>query len=170
MKDKKWIFIAATLIVLTLAGMGWFLLSGDRLSQGPAAVIDAMFTYPNPELLDEDSIAHIGLGVETTPEEQQKMEAANEQMKANWQKAVGRYFAPNCLDPFLNNEAYRYLANTFVLDQEISLVQAELEGKGNLYENALVTFDIDGQQAQVRVKFSLDEHGLITRVEIAERS
>ena len=49
MKKKLWI-LAATVIILLLAGGGWFWLSRNRLSEGPRAVIDAMFTCPNPEL------------------------------------------------------------------------------------------------------------------------
>ena len=99
MKKKLWI-LAATVIILLLAGGGWFFLSQDRLSQGPQVVIDAMFTCPNPELFREDAVSRVGLGVETTPEEQEKIQAANEQMQANWEKAVGRYFAPTASNRF----------------------------------------------------------------------
>ena len=161
MKKKLWI-LAAAVIVLLLAGVGWFFLSQDRLSQGPRAVIDAMFTCPNPELFREDAVARIGLGVETTPE------AANEQMQANWEQAVGRYFAPNCFKPFFKMQSTYFLGQGTLNGQKIAVKKAELEEKGFRYEKALVTYDADGQQAQARLKFSLDEDGLITQVEILE--
>ncbi|MCI8934896.1 MAG: hypothetical protein HFE80_10355 [Clostridiaceae bacterium] len=167
MKKKLWI-LAATVIILLLAGGGWFFLSQDRLSQGPQVVIDAMFTCPNPELFREDAVSRVGLGVETTPEEQEKIQAANEQMQANWEKAVGRYFAPNCFKPFFKMEATYFLGQGTLNGQKIAVEKTELEEKGFRYEKALVTYDADGQQAQARLKFSLDEDGLITQVEILE--
>lgn len=167
MKKKLWI-VGAILVVCLLAGGGWFFLSQDRLSEGPRAVIDAMFTCPNPELFHEDAVGRIGLGVETTPEEQEKIQAANEQMQAHWEQAVGRYFAPNCFQPFFKMEATYFLGQGTLNSQKITVEQAELEEKGFQYEKALVTYDADGQQAQARLKFSLDENGLITKVEILE--
>lgn len=167
MKKKQWL-IAAVLVVLVLAGGAWFLFSGDRLSEGPAAVIDAMFTCPNSELFDEGAVSSIGLGVETTPEQQEKIQAINEQMQVNWDKAVGRYFAPNCFKPFFQMDALHFLAQGTQNGQEIAVTKVQLKEAGFRYEKALVTYTVDGQQAQAELKFSLDENGLITRVEIAQ--
>ena len=166
-KQKLWIAGVAVALLL-LAGGGWFFFSRDRLSEGQMAVIDAMFTCPNPELFHEGAVEHIGLGVETTPEQREKIQAANEQLQANWEQAVGRYFAPNSFKPFLNMEAYHFLATGTIRNQTITMKQAELEETGFRYEKALVTYEVDGQQGQARIKFSLDENDLITFVEVEE--
>lgn len=171
MKKKQWL-IGAVLVVLVLVGGAWFLLSdsGEQVSPGPAAVIQAVFTCPNPELFNMEAVASIGEGVTVTEEDKARIEAASEQVKENWKQTVGEYFAPACWEPFLMGQANQFLLPAALMGQTVAIEKVELIEKGHLYENALVTISRDGEKSQFLVKFSLDETGLITRVELTEQT
>lgn len=144
--------------------------SGEQVSPGPAAVIQAAFVCPNDRLFNMEAITPMGEGVDLTEEDKARIEAASEQVKENWKEDVGEYFAPDCWEPFFMGQANRFLMPAALMGQTIEIKEIELEEKGSLYENVLVTISRDGQQSQVLTKFSLDETGLITRVEFVEKS
>lgn len=140
----------------------------DSPAKGPQAVAEAMFNAPNEQLCSADNVSVIGLEVETTPEQREKAQEASEQMMENWESALGEYFAPNCLKPAMDNDViYRHLAQCAQDGQQSKVDSVELEEEGDLYQNLLVHYILDGQQKEALVKFSLDKDGLITRV-IAE--
>ena len=169
MKKKQWA-IVAVLTVLALAGGGWFLFSGsaERVSPGPTGVFQAAFLFTNDRLFNMEAITPIGQGVELTEEDKARIETASEQVKENWKEDVGEYFAPACWESFIMGPANQFLMSAALMGQTVEIKKIELVEKGSLYENVLVTISRGGQQSQVLTKFSLDEEGLITRVEFIQ--
>lgn len=170
MKKKQWIIAATGLVALALAGGGWLLVSGsgEQVSPGPAAVIQAAFVCPNDRLFNMEAITPMGEGVVLTEEDKARIETASEQVKENWKEDVGEYFAPACWESFIMGPANQFLMSAALMGQTVEIKKIELVEKGSLYENVLVTISRGGQQSQVLTKFSLDEEGLITRVEFIQ--
>ncbi len=163
MKRKIVALLAALLcgaLCLGLAACG-----KEGPAEGPQAVAEAIFHAPNEELFSLDAASSIGLGVEQKPEEQKKAEEANQQMMANWESSLGKYFAPNCLKPAIASDGIlQFLAQCAMNGQKSTVNSVELSEEGELYQNLMVHYTLDGEEKEALVKFSLDKDGLITRV------
>lgn len=134
-------------------------------------VIEVMCTYPDTRYFDPGAITYIGEGVVTTPEEKEKIKAANEKIRQNWEDAVGSYFAPNCFDPCYGMGLTAYLGSAYGKEQtstsvkDITLISQE--EKAQTFAVAIV---VDGVEKQSSIRFCNDENSLFTFVEIQEMS
>ena len=138
--------------------------SKDSPAEGPQAVAEAMFNAPNERLCSTDSTLAIGLGVETTPEQREKAEEAYQQMIDNWESDLGKYFAPNCLEPALkDNILTQHLGQYTESGQKSEVTSIELDDKDDSYQALTVHYTLDGEEKEAQVKFSLDQDGLIDR-------
>ena len=110
---KKSLLILAALVLVVAAGVGFYFLrpgGGNGVSTGPKKVIEAMMTCPNDDLFTEDMVSVIGVGVTPDPEKLEEAMEDWDDAREEWNEEVGKYFAPNCLDSFLNDSvAYSYL-------------------------------------------------------------
>ncbi len=86
-------------------------------------------------------------------------------MRANRESALGKYFAPNCLEPAIANDGIiRFLAQCAMNGQKSIVNSVELSEEGELYQNLPVHYTLDGEKTEALVKFSLDKDGLIACV------
>lgn len=169
MKNKKTLYAAvAIVLVLVLAAGGWWFFSKSEKADPKAnamAVLEAMMNGPNRELFDPAAMAIIGNGVpEPTAEEKAKQQAAQEQMVKAWEETVGTYFAPNCFESFFNTGAVQYVSMAEMLEQPITMENAELVEEDKYLLRYNVTLSIGGAPQQVEVVFHVDENGLFTSV------
>ena len=81
---------------------------------------------------------------------------------------MGKYFAPNCLDSFLNDSvASSYLVKGVpVKVEKMELLERKKEDSFGS-EKVQVTVNVDGVQETVTLDFSLDGDGKITFVKLA---
>lgn len=145
----------------------------NTISEGARKIIETITTCPNDDLFNEDMISTIGLGVEMTEEQKEKVALANEKAAKNWEDAIGEYFAPKGLESFRNSgESARYFGLTLGTDTKIELKNMELVEKDNLAEKVRATVSVDGVDEQIVVTFSYDnseaQKGLIYRVAITK--
>ena len=170
MKNKSLLILAAFVMVVA-AGVGFYFLrpgGGNQVSTGPQKVIQAMMTCPNEDLFTEDMVSVIGVGVTPDPEKLQEAMEDWDDAAEEWEEEVGKYFAPNCLDSFLNDSvATSYLVKGVPVKVEKMelLERQELESSGS--EKVKVTVNVDGVQETVTLDFSLDGDGKITFVKLA---
>ena len=125
-------------------------------------------TCPNDDLFTEDMVSVIGEGVTPDPEKLQEAMEDWDDAAEEWEEEVGKYFAPNCLDSFLNDSvATSYLVKGVPVKVEKMelLERQELESSGS--EKVKVTVNVDGVQETVTLDFSLDGDGKITFVKLA---
>lgn len=143
----------------------------NTISEGARKIIETITTCPNEDLFNEDMVYAIGLGVELTEEEKEKVALANEKATKNWEDAIGEYFAPKGLESFRNSgESGRYFSLTRDTDVKVELKNMELVEKDNLAEKVRATVSVDGVDEQIVVTFRYDnseaQKGLIYRIEI----
>ena len=166
------VFSALVLLVLSAAaGCGEDSPKSDEntISEGARAVIETFGTSPNLELCNADMAMPIGLGVELSDEQKEKIESEGKKARDNWEMAIGKYFAPNGLDMFLNDgQAYYYLGLSSVENVETEVKNMELVEKNDLDEKVKVTVAVDGVDEQIMVAFRCDEDGLIYRVSVTK--
>ena len=88
--------------------------------------------------------------------------------REEWEEEVGKYFAPNCLDSFLNDSvASSYLVKGVpVKVEKMELLERQKEDSFGS-EKVQVTVNVDGVQETVTLDFSLDGDGKITFVKLA---
>ena len=168
---KKSLWILAALVLVAAAGVGFYFLrpgGGNQVSTGPKKVIQAMMTCPNEDLFTEDMMSVIGEGVTPDPEKLQEAMEDWDDAAEEWEEEVGKYFAPNCLDSFLNDSvASSYLVKGVpVRVEKMELLERQKEDSFGS-EKVQVTVNVDGVQETVTLDFSLDGDGKITFVKLA---
>lgn len=154
------IFVAVFLLVACSSNK-----DNNAVGEKAQKVIEAMLTCPNTELFNSDAITYIGLGVNTSDEEKEKIEAASEKIEQNWDAAVGEYFGHGYLKASLSQgSAQKYLANALIFNKTISIENMTLKEKKDALETVLVDILVDGEKQQVEISFTYDTEGLIKTV------
>lgn len=159
---KKLTLLSLTLLLFVTFGCG--APKKDEVSEGAKKVIEAMTTCPNRDLFDPEAGAMIGLGVQQSEAEKQKAEDAAEKVNANWEEAVGEYFADGSLDIFLNGQASYYLMRSELEGITVKTEKIELKEKTDAYETVLVTINVDGEKQKIEMTFSHNPDGLLSQV------
>lgn len=167
MNKKSLLIAAAVILVVLAAALAWNFFGGEEgVSAGAEAVIRAATTGPNPDLYNPEASMQIGLGAEPTEEERAAAQKAAEQQQANWEAAVGQYFAEGALEQFINNGyAMGYLMTADAAGQTLETGELTLVEKTDSHETVDFTYLLGGTEYQARAEFSVGADGLISRAE-----
>ncbi len=146
------------LLSAALAGCG-----GDTVSENAQTVIHTIMDCPNPELWSEDAATI--LGVEISDEEKAARKAKEEEIRANWEEAVGHCFSPGSFDSFYCSAAATYFhgsGNTYEV-KSMSLVE-----KSDTLETVSVVLLENGQEISLTVELYINPDGLFYQVGIPD--
>ncbi len=161
MNKKLFLLLLAVLVLLTSCDKK----ESEGVSDEAAKVIEAMLTCPNPGLFNNEMITRIGLGVELSAEEKEKIKLANKQAELNWENAVGKYFGYGFLKAFLaQGPAYKYLMEAEMYEKTITVESMSIKEKTEGSETVQVNLLINDEKKQVDVTFKYDLEGLIKTV------
>lgn len=160
--NKKLFLLLFVVLVLFIACSKT---GSEGVSEEAAKVIEAMLTCPNPDLFNPEIITQIGLGVELSDEEKEKIKVASEKAELNWNNAVGKYFGYGFLKTFLTQgPAYKYLMEAELYEKTINIESIALKEKTDDSETVQVNLSVNGEKKQVDVTFKYDLEGLIKTV------
>jgi len=149
-------------LVLLLSACG----GKETVSEGAEAVIHACMNTPNEDLFRFDAM--VAMGADMPEEEKAAALALQEQLNANLEALVGKYFSPGSFDAFLNS----YLRTYFFMNpaETTKVVSMELVTKEAKLEVVDVVVDMDGQESTFTITFRYNDDGLFYGVEMAEKA
>ena len=162
-RSARFLCVFCTLVLLLSACGG-----KETVSEGAEAVINACMNTPNEELFSQDAIVYIGGDAPMPEEEKAAALALQEQLNANLEALVGKYFSPGSFDVFLNS----YLRSYFFMNpaETTKVVSMELVTKEAKLEVVDVVVDMDGQESTFTITFRSNDDGLFYGVEMAEKA
>lgn len=138
----------------------------DQISEGARKIIETFMNCPNSDYYNDDTVIAIGLGVdeEKTKADLKKAHAEEKKLIENWDKAVGQYFSPNCLESFVSANA-RYYFDHYA-GKTVEVQNIELIEKTKDYECVMVTILVDGKGQEEQLRFRKNSDGTIWQVGI----
>ena len=112
------------------------------------------------------SIMPIGSGTEKiSDEEWEKINAAYEKVSENWEKAIGKYFADNSLEKFVDDGyVNRYMSE----GKQMKVESMELLEKDDSTEKVKVTALVEDKEQEITVEFKYNPDGRIWKVNLIE--
>jgi len=140
--------------------------SEDQISEGARKIIETFMNCPNSDYYTYDHTVTIGLNTDEdkAKADLEKARAAQEQLMENWDKAVGQYFSPNCLESFFSANA-RYYYDQYA-GKTVEVQNMELIEKTKDREYVKVTILVDGNEQEEQIRFRKNSDGTIWQVGI----
>ena len=169
MRKKLFLFLLMSVFLLPACSQQADEADKDAIAQ---PVLEAMFTCPNEELFDPDSISTIGVGTENAlgPEE---IQALNESISQAWESKFASSFTEDGFDTFItsgNNILYHAMAavsGSSIQVDSIETAESPGDQSPSVYTLSL-SVDADGQtqQAVVDCSVTFDDEAKISDLSI----
>lgn len=137
----------------------------EEVSAEAKAVIEAMMTGPNSDLLFMPSA--VGEGVDTTQAQENAGETAGENASVmeNWEDKIGDYFTENGMQDFLTSgPAMKFLLMAEEEGTELQVKEITLEDRSEYTETVHVRYMQGGREEEAGFTFTRDSDGKITQV------
>lgn len=137
----------------------------EEVSAEAKAVIEAMMTGPNADLLFTPSA--VGEGVDTTQAQENTGETAGENASVmeNWEDKIGDYFTENGMQDFLTSgPAMKFLLMAEEEGTKLQVKEITLEDRSEYTETVHVQYMQGGREEEAGFTFTRDSDGKITQV------
>lgn len=168
MRKRSWSLsmVALVLLALVFGGCSQKSSSTDEVSDAARTVIETFMTCPNEDLYNDTMKGAIGSGTEKiSDEEWEKINAAYEKVSENWEKAIGKYFADNSLEKFVDDGyVNRYMSE----GKQMKVESMELLEKDDSTEKVKVTALVEDKEQEITVEFKYNPDGRIWKVNLIE--
>lgn len=125
-------------------------------------VIQVMFTAPNEDLFNEDTISYIGLGVEEADEDSA---ADSTEIIKNWQEEVGDCFAVGVLEQSVESGVLTsYLGEAFMMEEKAEVKEVKQKQVEEETEVYTVKWTFGEEERESDIFFRYNEDNLIEEI------
>ena len=137
----------------------------EEVNAETKAVIEAMMTGPNGDLLFTPSVMGEGVDVEQVQENAEETAGENASVMKNWEDKIGDYFTENGMQDFLTSgPAVKFLLVAEEEGTELQVKEITLEDRSEYTETVHVQYMQGGRTEEARFTFTRDSDGKITQV------